>query len=60
LDGGEVVAHLAGAVAAVEDGADAELAVEAVAPALDGAVVEEGAGVEPAGGDGGGRASAAQ
>ena len=45
VDGGEVVAHLVGAVAAAGGVAEAELAVAVAAPALDGAVVEEGAGV---------------
>ena len=60
VDGGEVVAHLAGAVAAGGGVAEAELAVGVVAPALDGAVVEEGAGVAAAGGDGGGGAAGAE
>ena len=60
LDGGEVVAHLAGVVAPVGRVAEAELAVAVVAPALDGGVVEQGAGVVAAGGDGGGGAAGAE
>ncbi len=43
-DGREGIAHLAGVVAAVRGAAGAEPSVGPVAPALDGAVVEEGAG----------------
>ena len=60
VDGGEVVAHLAGLVAAVVGVAEAELAVAVVAPALDGAVVEQRAGVVVAGGDRGGGAAGAE
>ena len=52
VDGGEVVAHLAWLVADPDVAAVAELTVDALSPALDGVVVEEGAGVASAGGDG--------
>ncbi len=51
VDGGEVVAHLAGRAADDDGLADAELALQAVAPALDRAVVEEGTSMEVGGGD---------
>ena len=60
VDGGQVVAHLVRAVAAVVGVAEAELADVVAPPALDGGVVEQRAGVVAAGADGGGGASGAE
>ncbi len=56
-DGGEAVAHRADPVASGGGVAEAELARPVGAPALDGAVVEQGAGVVAAGAQGGGGAA---
>ena len=50
-DVGQGVRHLVGAVASVVRVAKPELAVAVVAPTLDAAVVQDGAGVVVAGGD---------
>ncbi|CAB5064767.1 unannotated protein [freshwater metagenome] len=60
VDGGEVVSHLAGVVAPVARVTEPQLAVVVLAPALDGVVVEDRAGVPHARIDGLGGASGAE